>query len=139
MMAPVLLDTSGLYEAADRRAPRHAAYRDAFRELLTRPAGLLTTEVLLAEAHALVLNRVGPEVALTLIDRLTASPSIEVVPVDAGLRGAALSFLRDRPGRRYSLADAISFAVMRERGMDAAFTLDADFAAEGFTILPSRT
>jgi predicted nucleic acid-binding protein len=91
-MAPVLLDTSGLYEAADRRAPRHAACRDVFRELLSRPAGLLTTEDLLAETHALVVSRVGPEPARTLLERLTASPRIEVVPVDAGSRGAALSF-----------------------------------------------
>jgi predicted nucleic acid-binding protein len=138
-MAPVLLDTSGLYEAADRRAPRHVVFRDAFRELLARPAGLLTTEVVLAETHALVLSRVGPQPACELVERLTASPRIEVVPVDAALRGAALSLLRERPGRSYSLADAISFTVMRERGMDAAFTLDADFGAAGFTILPGRT
>lgn len=138
-MAPVLLDTSGLYEAADRRALRYATCRDVFRELLARPAGLLTTEVLLAETHALVLSRVGPEAARTLLERLTASPRIEVVPVDAGLRGAALSFLRDRPDRTYSLADAISFVVMWQRSMSTAFTLDADFAAEGFTILPTRT
>jgi predicted nucleic acid-binding protein len=27
--------------------------------------------------------------------------------------------------------------VMREMGIDTAFTLDADFAAEGFTVLPA--
>lgn len=138
-MAPVLLDTSGLYEAADRRAPRHVICRDVFRELLARPPGLLMTEVLLAETHALVLTRVGPEAARALVERLTASSRIEVAPVDAALRGAALSYLRARPGRVYSLADAISFTVMRDRGMDTAFTLDADFAAEGFTVLPGRT
>ena len=41
--------------------------------------------------------------------------------------------------RTYSLADAISFVVMWQRSMSTAFTLDADFAAEGFTILPTRT
>jgi len=27
---------------------------------------------------------------------------------------------------------------MRDLGIDTAFTLDADFAAEGFTVLPAR-
>ena len=133
-MAPVLLDTSGAVRGSSfGRALRYAACRDVFRELLARPAGLLTTGSLLAETHALVLSRVGPAAARSLLERLTASPRIEVVPVDAGLRGAALSFLVNRPDRTYSLADAISFVVMWQRSMGTVFTLDADFAAEGFT------
>ena len=62
---------------------------------------------------------------------------IEIVPVDALLRQAGVAILRSRPGRPYSLADAISFQVMRDRGITHAFTLDADFAAEGFTLLPA--
>ena len=136
MIAPVLLDTSGLYEAADRRSPQHDRFRFHLRELLTRTGGLVTTEVVVAETHALVLRRVGPEAALAMIDRLTASARIEVVPVDGPLRRAATEFLRSRPGREYSLADAVSFQLMRDRGITHAFTLDADFAAEGFTVLP---
>lgn len=100
------------------------------------PAGLLTTEAVLAEVHALVLRRIGPAAALAMVDRLVDSPRIEVVPLDAGLRDAALEVLRSRPDRRYSLADAVSFSVMRGRGLTQAFTLDADFAAEGFEVLP---
>ena len=139
-MAPVLLDTSGLYEAADRRAPRYATCRDVFRELLARPAGLLTTEVLLAETHALVLSRVGPD------GRALASRAADSLAEDRGRPGRC-GVARRRPilssvscpNRTYSLADAISFVVMWQRSMSTAFTLDADFAAEGFTILPGRT
>lgn len=84
----------------------------------------------------MVLRRVGTDAALAMVERLTASPRIEIVPILAPLRRAAMEILRARPGRPYSLVDAISFQVMRDREITQAFTLDADFAAEGFTLLP---
>jgi len=50
---------------------------------------------------------------------------------------SAIDLLAARPGRPYSLADAVSFVVMRELGIHRTLTLDADFAAEGFELLPA--
>lgn len=136
MTGPVLLDTSGLYEAADRRAPRHGECREHLGRMLAAPVPLITTEIVLAEAHALVLRRIGPGAALELIERVTSSSRIEVVAHDSALRERAVALLRARPGRPYSLADAVSFLVMRDRGATHAFTLDRDFQAEGFTLVP---
>jgi predicted nucleic acid-binding protein len=36
----------------------------------------------------------------------------------------------------FSLADAVSFAVMRERRIEEVLTLDHHFAAAGFRVLP---
>lgn len=136
MIAPVFLDTSGLYEAGDRRAPRHDQVRAQLQALLAHPGGLVTTEAVITETHAMVLRRVGADAALAMVERLTVSPRIEIVSVAAPLRQAAVEILRSRPGRSYSLVDAISFQVMRDRGVTQAFTLDTDFAAEGFMLLP---
>ena len=119
------------------RADHHARCRVAFHRLLDARIPLLTTEVILAETHALALSRSGTDRAIRLLRGIAAGPAVEVVAVDAALRRAGVDFLASRPGRSYSLADAISFVVMRERGMTQAFTLDADFVAEGFEVLPS--
>jgi predicted nucleic acid-binding protein len=97
----------------------------------------VTTEHILAELHALAVSRVGPVRALTLARRLTSTSRIETAPIDEALRTSALDLLAERMDHSYSLTDAVSFVVMRERGIDTAFTLDGDFAAEGFTILPA--
>jgi predicted nucleic acid-binding protein len=136
VISPVFVDTSALYEVADRGSPRHGLCAGLLRDLLACPGGLLTTELVLAEIHALVLHRFGPGPALVIVKGLVASPRIEIVAIDAALRTAALSLLGSRPGRAYSLADAASFATMARRGVSHAFTLDMDFAAEGFTVLP---
>ena len=135
-MKAVFLDTSALFAMASRGEAWHAQCRDAFERLMREVSVLVTTDLVIGELHALALSRVGPEHALGLVERLGASARIQVAPADGTFRERGMSLLRDRPGRRYSLTDATSFVVMREMGIDTAFTLDADFAAEGFTILP---
>ena len=135
--AGVFLDTSGIYEAADRAGHRHAEAAAAFRDLLASRNRLITTDLVLAEVHGLTLGRVGPEQALELVDRLTSAARLELVSIDGSVRDQAVELLQARPGRRISLTDAVSFVVMRERGLEVAFALDSDFGAEGFRMLPA--
>lgn len=136
-MTGCFLDTSALFAMASRGETGHTRCRDAFEGLMRRGRSLVTTELVLAELHALALGRVGPDHAAALVERLGASPRIEVAPATRELRDGGIALLRARPGRRYSLADATSFVVMRDLDIDTAFTLDADFGAEGFTVLPA--
>lgn len=46
--------------------------------------------------------------------------------------------LSDRQDKTYSLCDAVSFVLMRQRGMTGALTTDRHFEQEGFVrLLPS--
>jgi len=40
--------------------------------------------------------------------------------------------LEHRPGKTYSLCDAVSFVLMRQRGITEALTTDRQFEQEGF-------
>ncbi len=135
-MSGVLLDTSGLFAAARTRSDRHDEAAVAYRALLAGPERLITTDLIVAELHALSLARVHPRFGLELIDRLLTSDRIEVMVAGTERLTTASDLLRQRPGRAYSLADAVSFVLMRELSIDRAFTLDADFAAEGFEVVP---
>jgi predicted nucleic acid-binding protein len=134
----VFLDTSGLFAAAFPRSDDHDSAARAFEGLLRSGTALLTTDLVVAESHGLSLGRLGPGRALLLAERLVASPRIEIVDVGLARIERGLELLRSRPERRISLVDATSFEVMRERGVEMAFTLDEDFAAEGFRIVPAR-
>jgi predicted nucleic acid-binding protein len=43
-----------------------------------------------------------------------------------------VGLLRARPDKTYSLCDAVSFVLMRERGVAEALTTDRHFEQEGF-------
>ncbi|MBA3779866.1 MAG: PIN domain-containing protein [Chloroflexi bacterium] len=125
-----------MYEAADRTASRHGAAAVALRQLFSGKAKLTISDLVLAEVHGLTLGRIGPAQALELTDRIVGSGRVELVSPGVESLHQALDLLRARPGRRISLVDATSFVTMRAAGIETAFTLDEDFAAEGFTTIP---
>ena len=135
-MTGVLLDTSAIFAAARTRSDRHQEASTAYRTLLLGAERLVTTDLIIAELHALSLARVHPRFALELLDRLLTSDRIEVVAAGIERIHAAADLLRQRPDRRNSVADAVSFVLMREQSIGRSFTLDADFAAEGFEVVP---
>lgn len=128
----MLLDTSGplcYYHAGE---PQHAEAVMFFKAASLR----LTHSYVLAEfvplCHARRLNR--PRVLAFAADLLD-DPHVELVWVDEPLHRSALSLLQARPDKTYSLCDAVSFVLMRQRGITDALTTDRHFEQEGFVRL----
>jgi predicted nucleic acid-binding protein len=139
LAAPVrgaFLDTSGLYAAADPSETRHEESRASLEHLVRDATPLTVSDIVVAELHSVALRRVGSVRALTLIERLLASPRIEVISTGPDGIERAVAFLRSRPDKDYSLADAVAMLLMRDRGIEQVFTLDADFQSEGFATIP---
>jgi predicted nucleic acid-binding protein len=132
----VFLDTSAVFEAADRSTRRYRETAAALETLLRSGSDLATTDLVVAELHGLTLGRLGPAVALSVVTALTSSGRVELVATGPDLVLDAIEIIRTRPGRRISVVDAASFLVMRNRGIETCFTIDSDFAAEGFAIVP---
>jgi predicted nucleic acid-binding protein len=98
-------------------------------------AGLLTHEYVLVETTALIQRRLGIGALRRFIDGLL--PIVEVAWVDGHLHAEAREALLAAGRREVSLVDWTSFLVMRRHGVHQAFTFDADFAAQGFDVLPA--
>ncbi len=64
-----------------------------------------------------------------------ATPSVEVVWVDEFTPELGMLLLQQRQDKRYSLCDAISFEIMRQRTEYLALTTDHHFEQEGFVRL----
>ena len=59
-------------------------------------------------------------------------PVVEVVWVNDALHREAVQLLETRLDKRYSLCDAVSFVLRRQRGLSEALTTDQHFQQEGF-------
>ncbi len=128
----MLLDTSGLLCLHHRDEPFHNEARLFFDAAVTK----LTHGYVLAEFVALAQARGLPrQAALSFVMGITDNPEIEVVWVDEDLHRSALAFLQARPDKNYSLCDAVSFVLMRARGITEALTTDSHFEQEGFVRL----
>ncbi len=128
----MLLDTSGLLCYFDVDDARRA---DAVALFQAAPM-LLTYNYILAEFVPLCqtrgLNRVH---VLAFVAGLLNNEGVEIVWVDEALRRSALSLFQRRPDKTYSLCDAVSFVLMRQRGITEALTTDRHFEQEGFVRL----
>jgi len=128
----MLLDTSGLLCYFDRDDSRN---EEAVSLVRSAPV-LFTHSYVLAEfvplCHTRRLNRVR---SLAFLARLQDNPEVKVVWIEPSLHRTALTFLRARPDKTYSLCDAVSFLLMRSRGIAEALTTDQHFDQEGFVRL----
>ena len=128
----MLIDTSGFYCFFDENDRRHA---DA-RALLQAADARLTTSYVLAELIPLCYaRRLNQQKTLAFVATLLQNPLLEIVWVDEDLHRAAFTLLQERQDKTYSLCDAVSFLLMRERGLREALTTDKHFEQEGFVRL----
>lgn len=87
----------------------------------------------LAELVALAASRGLPrEPTLRFTEGLRRCRSVEIVWITEPLHELGMRLLNARLDKRYSLCDAISFVLMRQRGITDALTTDHHFEQEGF-------
>ena len=128
----MLLDTSGLLCYLDRSDARHAEAVNLLRSAPLR----LTHGYVLAELIPLCRARGVPRSrALALMRDLLDSPHVDMIWVEQPLHRAAMALLEERPDKTYSLCDAVSFLLMRQRTITDALTTDTHFEREGFVRL----
>jgi predicted nucleic acid-binding protein len=129
----LFVDTSAWYPLVSRKHPDHPRMARSLKARVASGARVVTTNLVLAETHALLMSRFGPMIALVFLREVRSTPN-EVVYSSAELEQQAeawwLDRYRDQP---LSLTDAVSFQVMTERGIREALTLDRHFSIAGFS------
>ena len=132
----MLLDTSGFLCYLHRNEPQH----QQAVQLLNSAKGSLTHSYVLAELIALALiRRIPRPVVLAFMMDMLDNPENEKVWVDEQLHREGMKLLIDRQDKTYSLCDAVSFVLMRQRGKTEALTTDRHFEQEGFIRLLQPT
>lgn len=90
-----------------------------------------TTNVVIFEAHALILSALGIGIATRFLDSSERSTTV-VIRVRAADEERAKSIIRRYRDKDFSFTDALSFAAMERLGITQAFTSDRHFSQYGF-------
>ena len=136
-MPEIFVDTSAWYGLADPHEPAHAALARALGDRVRNGALVVTTNLVVAETHALLLRRGGRRAALRFLEEVGREPILVETSGPAVEERARLDWLVRFDDQEFTLTEAVSFAVMKERGILEALTLDRHFAAAGFILVPS--
>jgi predicted nucleic acid-binding protein len=126
-MARVFVDTSAIYALLDRNDARHRAARAALKRLQKARAEPVLTNFVVAECHALLLVRLGPDVARRWL--FGNVWPIERVTVED--EESAREIVRKYADKAFSYTDATSFAVMERLKMRRALAFDRHFEQYG--------
>jgi len=135
-VAELFIDTSAWYPLVVTSHPDHAAVAAALRQQVSAGVRVVTTNLVIAETQALLMRRVGRAVALEFAQRVRQPPNLVIASSEALERDAMVQWLARFEDQAFSLCDAVSFAVMSERHITEALTLDRHFAVAGFVMRP---
>lgn len=136
-MNEVFADTSGWANAFVKTEPYYTKASTLVKQWQQYNRHVVTTNYVLSELIPLltVRLRVPRERGLRYIETLRSVDWIEIVHIDEVLDQEAWKLLAERLDKQWSLVDAASFVVMRERGISEALTTDRHFEQDGFVRL----
>ena len=130
-MAQVLVDTSAVYALIDRDDAYHRKAVAILRSLPRRGLAPLLTNFIMAECHALLLSRLGAEMARGwVMEQVWPVERVNVQDEDK-----ARAIIRQYTDKTFSYTDATSFAVMERLGISNCFAFDPHFQQYGLTVL----
>ena len=138
MTAKVFLDSSYAIALSSPRDQHHAyALRLADRFEAARTPMVTTRAVMLeiGNAFAKASRRAA---GIALLDLLERDPDVEIVPLAEDLYRQGTELYRRHRDKNWVMTDCISFAVMRNRGLQHALTADDHFRQAGFRALLSE-
>jgi predicted nucleic acid-binding protein len=130
-VARVFVDTSAVYALLDRGDTRHRAAKKALAALRRRRSEPLLSNFVVAESHALLLARLGPDIAR----RWLAANTWPVERVGENDEIRAKAILLGYRDKAFSYTDATSFALMERLSLRTAFAFDEHFAQFGFQLV----
>lgn len=136
MASELFVDTSAWFVLVSPGEKEHSAMAGALRHAIARSRRVVTTNLIVAETHALLMRRLSRDVALGFVREVRRDPIIVVESTKDLEERARRDWLERFDDHDFSFADAVSFTVMSERGIRGALALDHHFTVAGFEVVP---
>jgi predicted nucleic acid-binding protein len=131
------LDTSGWFAALSSKEAHHRLAMTTYRGWIEEGRQLVTTNLVLSEMQILLMRFRGVSAGVQFLDSVHQDPGHDVIYVDRDLERAAVArWLHRFSDQQISLADAVSFEVMRQPRIRSVLALDEHFTTAGFDAVP---
>jgi predicted nucleic acid-binding protein len=126
----IMVDTSAIYALLDRSDKNHPRAVQILQNIQRKNKDILLTNFILAECHALLLSKLGAEIAREWLKN-NIWPVISVTETDEEMAKVIILGYTDK---KFSLTDATTFAVMKRLQIDEVFSFDRHFTQFGFQL-----
>jgi predicted nucleic acid-binding protein len=130
---PIFVDSSGWIALFSARDQHHADADRLFRDAISSNRLFLTSNLVVAEVHRLLLYRAGERAALSALAHIEASSRVKILFAGSDHHQAAIVWLKRLSGVAVSYADAADFAIMETECCKEFIGYDQHFCTAGFT------
>lgn len=134
--AALFVDSSAWIALVSASDGRHHDAHLAFERAVAARRPLVTTTLVVAEVHGLLLHRAGIVPARIFLGRLERSALLSLSHPGPAEHVGALRWIDRLKDQRISYVDAVSFAVMAARHIREALTFDRHFTTAGWQSFP---
>lgn len=130
-----LAETGFFYALVDVGDRYHRVSRELLDKALAQKRRLVTTNFVVAETHALLLSRLGRDMAAEWLESVEQFALVERDTEED--ESEARAIIRRYVDKDFSYTDATCFAVMARLGITMCLSTDAHFVQYGrFLVLP---
>ena len=129
-MERVMVDTSAIYALLDRSDANHERAATLLKKMRGEGCMVILTNFIVAEAHALILAKLGHGLARSWLKGLCWP--VERVTAEDEERAREIIYTYE--DKTFSYTDATTFAVMERMEIKKAFAFDKHFAQFGFSL-----
>lgn len=126
-MSSVFIDTGAFYAAINKKDKHHQKVKDFFSNPFTRKLNLITSNFVVAETHALLLNRVGREIASLWLKSI---PTI-IIRASEEDEDKAKEIILLYTDKDFSYCDALSFSIVERLSIKKVLSFDKHFRHYG--------
>jgi uncharacterized protein len=128
------IDTSAFLAILNASDQFHLSAKKTWQEILTSDTTIYSSNYIILETIALLQHRFGLE-AVRLFEG-DVLPVIEIVWIDKTTHEKGMLALLTANRRDLSLVDCTSFEIIRQSGLEKAFTYDPHFREQRIPVIP---
>ena len=139
MPGEVFVDTGVWYAAQNLKDINHEASAAAMQEAAEERLRPVTTNLVIAEAHALLVSRLHRAAGVSFLRRVRGAQVTVVASTPEREDRAVREWIDRYEDQDFSFADGVSFAVMTERGNEEVVHLDNNVVDSGHNVRPEQT
>src|SRR3990170_3507010 len=132
----IFVDTGAWVALADEDDAHHGNAIAIYPTLLKSSGSLITTNLVVAESHVIIMNELGHMAAVRFLDGVNASPRIVKVYSNENIERESEEILRRYDDQDFSYCDSVSFTLMKRQKIKKAFSFDKHFQTMGFVRIP---
>jgi len=133
--SPWFIDTAFVIALAPPRDAHHEVALHLSARASVERIDLVTSDAILLEIGVAFSRLAFRASGIEIIAALRSDPTVEIVSLNSVLFADAVALFAARTDKEWSLADCVSFEIMRARGITKALSTDNHFEQAGFEAL----